>query len=303
VVQDVSFGVAPHETFALVGESGSGKSTIARAINGLLIPTGGRILLNGQNITLPVHQRVKDVRRQIQLIFQNPDASLNPRRRVSYIIGRPLEFFYGLSGQARRSRVEELLDDVRLDASYIQRYPTQLSGGERQRVAIARALAAEPEVLLCDEILSALDVSVQAEILDLLRELQAKRGIAFVFISHDLAVVRWLAHRVGVLYQGQICETGEVHEVFSPPLHPYTEMLLRAVPEPTPGQDLSSLVLSDPGADEEEDRLACPFASRCRRTVGPICDQMPAPWQSVTEQHAIRCHIPVDELVDMQRSS
>jgi peptide/nickel transport system ATP-binding protein len=131
VVHDVSFGVAPQETFALVGESGSGKSTIARAINGLLVPTKGRILLSGQDITQPVHQRAQDVRRRIQLIFQNPDASLNPRRRVSYIIGRPLDFFYGLSGQARRRRVEELLDDVRLDASYVQRYPTQLSGGER----------------------------------------------------------------------------------------------------------------------------------------------------------------------------
>jgi peptide/nickel transport system ATP-binding protein len=303
VVHDVSFAVAPEETFALVGESGSGKSTIARAIAGLLMPTKGEIFFWDRNITLPVQQRNKDLRRQIQLIFQNPDASLNPRRRVSYIIGRPLEFFFGISGRDQKRRIEQLLDDVRLDASYIQRYPTQLSGGERQRVAIARALAAEPKLLLCDEILSALDVSVQANVLDLLRELQVKRGIAYLFISHDLAVVRWLAHRVGVLYQGQLCEIGGIQEVFSPPFHPYTEMLLQAVPEPTPGQDISSLVLSDPDTDEDGISEGCPFSSRCRRRIGPVCEQVPPLWQSVDVQHAIRCHIPIDELVDMQVSS
>jgi len=199
VVHDVSFTIDTQETLALVGESGSGKTTIARAVAGLLVPSRGWVRFEGQHVTTSVEKRSKDLHRQIQFVFQNPDASLNPRRRISYSLGRPLEFFFGLSGQAKKRRVEQLLDDVHLDASYANRFPTQLSGGERQRVAIARALAAQPKLVLCDEIVSALDVSVQASILDLLEELQEERGVAYLFIAHDLAVVRWLAHRVGVL--------------------------------------------------------------------------------------------------------
>lgn len=231
VVRGVDIEVRQGETLALVGESGSGKSTIARAIAGLLVPYRGSIVYQGRDITRPVDQRGKDVRREIQLVFQNPDASLNPRRRVSQIIGRPLELFFRLSGSKRQHRIEALLHDVRLPATYARRYPDELSGGERQRVAIARALAANPTLMLCDEILSALDVSVQADILDLLRALQTEHGIAYLFISHDLAVVRSLAHRVGVLYRGELVEYGPVEEVFTPPFHPYTEALLSAVPE------------------------------------------------------------------------
>ena len=181
-------------------------------------------------------ERPKELLRSIQLVFQNPDASLNPRQRISQIINRPLQKFFGLSSEAARQQVESLLADVRLDASYAQRFPDELSGGERQRIAIARALAAKPKLLLCDEILSALDVSVQANILELLIALNAKHKLALLFISHDLAVVRSLAHRVGVMYWGVLCEVGLVEEVFTPPFHPYTYLLMSAVPEADPDQ-------------------------------------------------------------------
>jgi len=299
-VREVSFTVAVGETLALVGESGSGKTTIARAVAGLLVPSQGQILFENQDITASIERRSRELHRQIQFIFQNPDASLNPRQRIADILGRPLEFFFGLSGSARKRRIEELLHDVHLDAGYARRFPRQLSGGERQRVAIAQALAAEAKLALCDEIVSALDVSVQANILDLLKELQAQRGIAYLFIAHDLAVVRWLAHRVGVLYRGQLMEIGLSEEVFSPPFHPYTEMLLQSVPEPDPNQPLPTgeeRAADLPGADSH---TGCPFASRCPRKVGAICDQEIPPWRAISPTHAVYCHIPVDELLEMQ---
>lgn len=299
-VRDVSFSLAAAETLALVGESGSGKTTIARAIAGLLVPTQGQIVFGGQDITAPVERRSPELHRQIQYIFQNPDASLNPRRRISYILGRPLELFFGLSGPAKTRRLEQLLQDVHLEAGYLHRFPTQLSGGERQRVAIARALAAGPKLILCDEIVSALDVSVQANILDLLRELQARHGIAYLFIAHDLAVVRWLAHRVVVLFKGQIMEVGTPAEIFLPPFHPYTEMLLHSVPEPDPGRPLPAG--DEPVSDrfEVENVGGCPFAARCPHRPGSICDQEAPPLQTIDPTHAIYCHVPVADLARWQ---
>ncbi len=302
VVRDASFSLAAAETVALVGESGSGKTTLARAIAGLLNPTQGQILFENQDITVPIERRSRELHRQIQFVFQNPDASLNPRRRISHILGRPLQFFFGLSGPNRTRRIEQLLQDVHLDPGYMRRFPTQLSGGERQRVAIAQALAAEPKLILCDEIVSALDVSVQANILDLLRELQAKRGIAYLFIAHDLAVVRWLAHRVVVLYRGQLMEIGMSAEVFTPPFHPYTETLLQSVPEPDPDRALPA---GDGSASDQmdiENKVGCPFAPRCPHRLGPICDREIPPWQTVSATHAIRCHVPVADLAKRQAS-
>jgi peptide/nickel transport system ATP-binding protein len=296
IVDGISFDINPGETMALVGESGSGKTTVARALNGLAPYTRGRMkYLEQHDLLQPVGNRPNDLLRSIQLIFQNPDASLNPRQRVAKIIGRPLQRFYSLSGNALRERVEGLLDAVHLDKSYYSRFPDELSGGERQRIAIARALAAEPSLLLCDEVLSALDVSVQANILELLVDLQAKRGIAYLFISHDLAVVRSIAHHVGVLYWGALCEIGEVKEVFEAPSHPYTDMLLLAVPEPEPGR-ITLHTRKDVGLLNQPARTACPFAPRCPWKVGKICEVETPPWRETSQTHRIRCHIPLVQL-------
>jgi peptide/nickel transport system ATP-binding protein len=233
-VRDISLTLRRGETLALVGESGSGKSTLARAIAGLHRPRAGRIVMGTDDLTLPVGRRSAELRRAIQLVFQNPDASLNPRHSVGQILEWPLWLFFRLPKAERRRRATALLEQMRLGAHYLERFPGQLSGGEKQRVAIARAFAAEPELVLCDEVVSALDVSVQAAVLELLATLQAERGVTYLFIAHDLAVVRAFADRVAVLYQGQLCEVGSVEQVYSAPQHPYTARLLSALRDPLP---------------------------------------------------------------------
>jgi peptide/nickel transport system ATP-binding protein len=228
-VQAVGFSVHRGETVALVGESGSGKSTILRAISGLMRPLAGSIAFAGKPLAGSIDQRPQEVRRAIQIIFQNPDASLNPRHTVADILSQPLRLYFRLDERECRQRAAALLERVRLNTAYLTRYPAQLSGGEKQRVAIARAFAAEPDLVLCDEITSALDVSVQAAILELLVDLQRERGTAYIVIAHDLAVVRALADRVAVLKGGRICEIGSVDEIYAPPYHPYTEQLLTSV--------------------------------------------------------------------------
>ena len=294
VVQELSFHIQRGEVFALVGESGSGKSTVARAISGLLAPAAGRILFDGMPLPGAVKTRSGDLRRRIQYIFQNPDASLNPRLRVGRIVGRPLEMFEQLDRVALRERVAAALQDVRLDADYIQRYPDQLSGGERQRVAIARALVAGPDLLLCDEVLSALDVSVQASVLALLRRLRREHNLAMLFISHDLAVVRSLADRVGVLFRGHLMEVGDVDDVFAPPFHPYTHSLLMAVP----GARAKQLRPFDkqPAGTPSQVGIGCAFAGRCPWQAGKICEEQVPPWRATSSGLQIRCHLPLEEL-------
>ncbi len=296
IVDGISFNIYPGETMALVGESGSGKTTVARALSGLAPYVTGNLTYNEKyDLVDPVNKRNDELLRSVQLIFQNPDASLNPRQRVSKIIGQPLRRFFNLSGNALRQRVDSLLEDVRLDQSYYNHYPDELSGGERQRIAIARALAAEPDLLLCDEVLSALDVSVQASILELLIDLQTRRNVAYLFISHDLAVVRSIASRVGVLYWGSLCEIGHVDEVFTFPSHPYTEVLIKAIPEPDPDYVMPR-TRKDTGLLADEEKKACPFAPRCPRKIGNICEEQEPPWQAAGETHRLKCHIPIDQL-------
>ena len=282
VVHDVSLRIAEGETFALVGESGSGKSTIARAVSGLLAPRAGRILFRGEPAPGRVAARPPELRRLIQYVFQNPDASLNPRMRVRNILARPLELLGNVAASELDARVAAALDDVRLDADYADRFPDQLSGGERQRIAIARALIVDPALLLCDEILSALDVSVQANILDLLRRLRARYRVSMLFISHDLAVVRTLADRIGVMYGGRLLETGSNDEVFAPPHHPYTRLLLHAVPgmskrqrsdEPAPASDKAPTPVVEALPAESG---GCVFAGRCPRQIEGLCEATPS---------------------------
>jgi peptide/nickel transport system ATP-binding protein len=229
-VDDVSFAIEPSECLALVGESGSGKSTIARCIAGLHIPSAGTITFDGRPVNGAARARTLDVRRRIQIVFQNPYQSLNPRQRVSASIERPLRILRRLSPQAARQEVGELLQRVRLPARLAERFPGELSGGERQRVAIARALAAQPDLLVCDEVTSALDVSVQAAVLGLLQELRADLQLSMLFITHNLGVVACIADSVLVIDKGSVCEAGPVDAVLNAPTHDYTQRLLNAAP-------------------------------------------------------------------------
>ncbi len=294
VVDDVTFTIERGEIFALVGESGSGKSTIARAISGLLSPFAGGIGFEDRPLPGLVGERSGDLRRRIQYVFQNPDASLNPRAKIGTILARPLEMFFDLDRTAVRDGVARILHDVRLDGSYAARYPDQLSGGERQRIAIARALVADPVLLLCDEVLSALDVSVQASILDLLQRLKRGTDVSMLFISHDLAVVRSLADRVGVLYQGRLLECGTVGEVFEPPFHPYTRSLLMAVPGL--GVERRTYAGQRDTAGAGSNAAGCVFAGRCPSQLGEKCEREPPPWHDAGGSLRIRCHLPLAEL-------
>lgn len=300
-VSDVTLTVKRGETLALVGESGSGKSTIVRTISGLLPAKGGRIRFEDFDLTVDVDDRPMELRKRIQMIFQNPDASLNPRHSVAEILDQPLKLYFPhMSRDERRARQVELLNRVRLDGRYRLRYPGQLSGGEKQRIAIARAFAAEPEVVLCDEVTSALDVSVQAAVLDLLADLQKERNTTYIFIAHDLAVVRAIANRVAVLYQGRLCEMGAVDDIYAPPYHPYTETLLGAVLSPDP--DTEPKLLASDTPELAPPAQGCPFQRRCPHRIGNICDQETPPWQSPQSAagHKIRCHIPIKELLANQ---
>jgi peptide/nickel transport system ATP-binding protein len=296
-VSDVTLSVQRGETLALVGESGSGKTTIVRTIAGLIPAKGGQIRFEDCDLTVEVDKRPMELCKEVQLIFQNPDASLNPRHTVAEILDQPLKLYFPkMTRDERRARQIELLKRVRLDGRYRLRYPGQMSGGEKQRVAIARAFAADPEVVLCDEVTSALDVSVQAAVLDLLADLQRERHTTYIFIAHDLAVVRAIADRVAVLYQGRLCELGSVDEIYSPPYHPYTETLLGAVLVPDPNTEPNLLASDTP--ELAPPAQGCAFQRRCPYCMGEVCEQDTPPWQSPDglDRHKIRCHIPIEEL-------
>jgi peptide/nickel transport system ATP-binding protein len=290
-------------TLAIVGESGCGKSTLARILSGLETATGGQVRLDDVEIgAVSIDRRPGALRRKLQMVFQNPDSTLNPSHTVGYAIGRALRRLRHLSREATRREVALLLEVVKLPAELASRKPHQLSGGQKQRVAIARALAGDPEVMVADEPVSALDVSVQAAIVNLLSELQATREATLVFISHDLAVVRYLADHVAVMYLGKVVEFGPVEAVFAPPYHPYTEALLSAVPVPDPDDQRPRILLEGALPSATALPRGCPFSTRCPRRVGPVCDDTPPPEQHLAGGHRIACHIPADELTRLHHA-
>ena len=287
------------ETLGVVGESGSGKTTLARVLVGLERPDGGAMELLGMALAPGVERRPRAVKQQLQMIFQNPADALNPFMTVGAALERTVRRFErGLSAEQARQRVTDLLASVRLSPDYAGRVPGELSGGERQRAGIARAFAARPALILADEPTSALDVSVQAAVLNLLKDLRAEQGTAYLFISHDLRAVSYLADRILVMVRGQIVEEATPAQFAAAPFHPYSEVLLAAMPEP--GAPPPALLPVEAATGLPSGLTACPFADRCPRKLGPICDDMPPPWQVTPEGHHIRCHIPLDELVALQ---
>lgn len=271
-VDGVTFRLEAGQTLGIVGESGCGKSTTARAIVNVVPPTGGTVKLSGQRIDDLTPSAMLPVRRDIQMIFQDPFASLNPRMTVGNIIREPMRIFKFHSPRDQQLEVMRLMDLVGLNPRYLNRYPHEFSGGQRQRIGIARALAVQPKLIVCDEPVSALDVSIQAQVINLLMELQAELGIAYLFIAHDLAVVRHIAHQVGVMYLGRIVELADANELYENPLHPYTQALLSAVPIPDPSQSLERERIRLAGEVPSPDQVyeGCAFADRCH-LAEPAC--------------------------------
>jgi peptide/nickel transport system ATP-binding protein len=296
---DVSAAIWPGETLGLVGESGSGKTTLARTLLGIVPPTEGEATLDGSPLPPRYRERSQAELRALQIVFQNPDSALNRRHSVRRILLRSVKKLAGTGARAAEGRVLTLAERVRLTERTMTQKPAQLSGGLKQRVAIARAFAGDPKLVVCDEPTSALDVSVQAAILNLLVELQVEQRVSYLFISHDLGVVRYISDRIAVLYLGRLQELGPADVVFEGPHHPYTEALLSAVPT-IDGGGRERIKLEGEIPSAASPPSGCVFHTRCPRKVGPICEQVEPPLVEVEGQHLMRCHIPIDELRRLQ---
>jgi peptide/nickel transport system ATP-binding protein len=301
-VADVSLAVKAGEVLGLVGESGSGKSSLAKCIVGLVEISDGRISFDGAKLARPADWRDPALRPKLQMVFQNPDTALNPSHTVRRILRRAARLLSrgnAPPGEIER-RIAALAASVRLRPQHLDLKPAALSGGLKQRVAIARAFAGAPALVLCDEPTSALDVSVQAAILNLLANLQAKQQVAYLFISHDLGVVRYLADRIAVMYLGQVVDIGEAAAVFNPPHHPYTEALLSAMPSIDEGEQLGRIRLTGNLPNPANPPTGCRFHTRCPRLLGEICRREVPPWQQDGDGHLYRCHIAPATLREIQ---
>jgi len=289
-VVGVSFAVMPGEAFGLVGESGCGKSTTGRALLRLVEPDAGSVLFKGQDVLRAGARRVRRLRRQMQIIFQDPYSSLNPRRTIGQALSEPLRVHRLAGRRERRARIAALLAEVGLPPDAIDKYPHEFSGGQRQRIGIARALALDPELIVADEPVSALDVSIQAQILVLLRGLQQRRGLSFVFISHDLGVVRHFCGSVAVMYLGHIVERGPVPAIFDAPLHPYTQVLRNASPVPDPKARVAMTRLDGEVASALAPPPGCHFHPRCPQAM-EVCRAVYPEWVQVTPERGVACHL------------
>ncbi|MGB2773567.1 MAG: dipeptide ABC transporter ATP-binding protein [Anaerolineae bacterium] len=291
-VDGLNFNIKRGETLGLVGESGCGKSTTGRSILQLYRPTAGHVFFEDKDLTALKGEDLRRQRRQMQMIFQDPYASLNPRMTVGSIVGEPLDVHNVGDKQSRRNRVQELLQIVGLNPYFINRYPHEFSGGQRQRIGIARALAINPQFIVCDEPISALDVSIQAQIVNLLEDLQAKFNLTYLFIAHDLSMVRHISNRVAVMYLGKIVELTERVELYRNPLHPYTQALLSAVPIPDPQaeQTRKRIILKGDVPSPANPPPGCYFSTRCPRVMD-ICRQVEPEFKSVGSDHYTACHL------------
>ena len=300
VLQDVNVAVQRGQVVGMIGESGCGKSTLARVFAGLLPAKDGEILLEGRALAPSLKNRSRKELRKVQIVFQMADTALNPRQRIGDIVGRPAEFYLGFKGEKKRQRVAELLQMVELPADFAYRYPQELSGGQKQRVNLARALAADPDVLLCDEVTSALDTIVGANIIELLKNLRRDLNVSFVFISHDLSTVASFADEIVVLYAGRVVEQGPVNLVLSPPYHPYTRLLITSVPELRVGWLEDSMQTREAAAGIAREitisTVGCPFSNRCPFAIDGLCETEPPPIRTPAPEHQIACHRTLGEI-------
>ena len=294
VLRDVNVSIERGHTVGVIGESGCGKSTLARVMAGLLPAAQGQVLLDGDELQPALQKRKRSELQKIQFVFQMADTALNPRQRIDHILGRPLGFYLGLKGQEKRRRILELLDMVELPQDFAGRYPEELSGGQKQRVNLARALAASPEVLLCDEVISALDSIVGANVIELLKRLRKQTGVSFVFISHDLSTIASFADEIVVLYAGRVVEQGTTDHVLSPPYHPYTRLLISSVPELRVGwlEETMQTQEAQAGIDRVVTLTAvgCPFFDRCPLAIKDTCDREIPPVRQLGGGHTVECH-------------
>jgi peptide/nickel transport system ATP-binding protein len=293
-LDDITLAVARGAALGVIGESGSGKSTLARVLAGLVAPARGAVLLDGKPLPACTEQRSREELRRIQIVFQHADTALNPAHTVAHILGRPLELYFGLRGAAREARIARLLDLVHLDRQIAGRQPTELSGGQKQRVNLARALAAEPDIILCDEVTSALDAVVGAAILELMAELRRELGLAYVLISHDVAAVRTICENVVVLYAGQVVEAGAVSRLADEASHPYTRLLVSCVPEMRSGwlEDTAPASATPSGGGLLQPQI-CRFLQRCPVHIEGVCNQRPPRRAQLADGRQVLCHLPM----------
>lgn len=293
-VDGVNFDLYPGETLGIVGESGCGKSTVAKLVMALDRPTGGQVLFEGQDLTTLRGTALRNARRNIQIVLQDPYTSLDPRMTVGDIVGEPFDIHPEVAPKGeRKTKVKDLLEFVGLNPEHINRYPHQFSGGQRQRVGIARGIALNPKVIVADEPVSALDVSVQAQVINLMEKLQNELGLSYLFIAHDLSIVRHISDRVGVMYLGKLVEVGDEHDIYTAPQHPYTQALLSAVPVPDPAgrEGRQRIVLTGDPPSPADPPSGCRFRTRCWKAQ-EICSAEEPPLASVGPVHNVACHFP-----------